>query len=36
MGLVEYTGHWSQSALPVTAVNELAAHSCGVVVAVGQ
>ena len=36
MGLVENTGHWSQSAAPVAAVKVLAAQSCGVVVATGQ
>jgi hypothetical protein len=36
MGLVENSGHWSQTALPVTAVNVLAAHCSGVVVAMGQ
>jgi hypothetical protein len=36
MGLVENTGHWSQIAAPVVAVNVLAKQSDGVVVANGQ
>ena len=36
MGLVENIGHWSHTEAPVAAVNVLAEHIDGVVVATGQ